>query len=327
MTFAHDSIAVNAKGGTELMRDGLASRIDPKLLENFQIFISRVEDEMDPTKIRLYWCQDLPDDPAAAHLANNGWEKFHRLIFATNWQMQAFINKFGIPWSHCIVLPNCIEPIPAHEKPKDGKLRLAYWSTPHRGLNILVPVFKRLCEKHDNIELDVYSSFKIYGWEERDQQFEDLFEECKQTPNINYHGSIPNADLKKALEKTHIHAYPCTWVETSCITLMEAMSAGLACLHPNLGALSETAAGWTQMYQFHEDPNQHAMIFYYELDALIENYSGNFIQSRNATIKTYADVFYNWDSRAMQWAAWLESLLPLPRELPKPASEFFTYRA
>jgi len=43
---------------------------------------------------------------------------------------------------------------------------------------------------------------------------------------------------------------------------MEAMSAGLACVHPNNGALYETAAGWTLMYQWHDDPHAHAAVFY-----------------------------------------------------------------
>lgn len=326
MTFAHDSLAVNAKGGTELMKYGLGERLDQDLLKEFQIFVSRVEEEMDETKIRIYWLQDLPGDPASDHLKNGGWNKFHKLVFSSNWQMQAYINHYGIPWSKCVVLHNAIEPIPEHEKPNDGTIRLAYWSTPHRGLNILVPVFSKLCEKYDNIELDVYSSFKLYGWEQRDEQYEELFEQCRQHPKINYHGAIPNADLKKNLEKTHILAYPSIWTETSCITLMEAMSAGLLCVHSNLGALHETAANWTQMYQYHEDLNHHAGLFYSVLDGAIANYWDEGIQSRIASQRSYANVFYNWGVRKFQWQALMESLLDEPRELPKSSGQEFVYR-
>lgn len=326
MTFAHDSLAVKAMGGTELMKYGLRDRVDQDLLKEYQIFVSRVEEEMDETKIRLYWLQDLPGDPASEHLKNGGWNKFHRLIFSSNWQMQAYINYYGIPWSHCLVLPNAIEPIPMHTKPNDGTIRLAYWSTPHRGLNILVPVFSKLCEKFDNIELDVYSSFKLYGWEERDAQFEELFEQCRQHPKINYHGSIPNADLKKNLENTHILAYPSIWTETSCITLMEAMSAGLLCVHSNLGALHETAAGWTHMYQYQDDLNDHANMFYHVLGASIENYWDESVQSRLMSQKAYADIFYGWAGRVPQWNALLKTMVGLPRELPKTSGQFFEYK-
>lgn len=325
MSFAHDSLAVNAKGGTELMKFALQEHVSSDLLDEFQIYVSRVEEPLDETKIRIYWLQDLPDDPAAAHLANGGWNKFHKLVFASNWQMQAFINRYNIPWSKCVVLPNCITPIPTHEKPKD-KIRLAYWSTPHRGLNILVPVFDALTKKHDNIELDVFSSFKLYGWEERDQPYQELFKACEEHPKINYHGSVPNEDLKKALENIHILAYPSIWVETSCITLMEAMSAGLLCVHPNLGALYETAGNWTNMYQWDEDINRHANLFFQVLDDAITNYWEEGTQSRLNSQKAYSNVFYNWNVRAYQWEALLRSLINEPRALPEASGQFFQYR-
>ena len=327
MPLAKDSLSKNAMGGTELMKYALVDRLPPELANEFQIFVSRVEEELDETKIRIYWLQDLPGDPASEHLKDGGWKKFHKIVFNSNWQQQAYVNHYGIPWSHGVVLHNAVTPIPTHEKPNDGTIRLAYWSTPHRGLNILVPVFSKLCEKFDNIELDVYSSFKIYGWEERDSQFEELFQACRDHPKINYHGSVPNEELKKNLEKTHIMAYPSIWTETSCIALMEAMSAGLLCVHSNLGALYETAANWTHMYQYQDDLNVHANAFYQVLNSAIENYWDPAIQSRLMSQKAYADVFYNWDGRIQQWNALLQSLKNLPREIPKIESgQFFQYR-
>lgn len=326
MTFTHDSQAVNANGGTELMKRGLAQRVDPELLKEFQIFVSRVEEEPDETKLRIYWLHDLPGDPASEHLKDGGWKKFHKLVFASNWQMQAYINYYQIPWSKCVVLQNAIEPIPAHEKPNDGTIRLAYWSTPHRGLNLLVPVFEKLCEKYDNIELDVYSSFKLYGWEQRDEQYQDLFDQCKAHPKINYHGTVSNEELRKNLEKTHIFAYPSTWPETSCITLMEAMSAGLLCVHSNYAALPETAANWTMMYQYHEDLQQHAGLFYQVLNGAIESLNLDNVQQRIHSQQSYANVFYNWTIRKIQWEALMQSLLNEDRSLPKEESTFFNYK-
>ena len=223
-------------------------------------------------------------------------------------------------------MQNAIDPIEDHEKPNDGTIRLAYWSTPHRGLNILVPVFDRLCEKYDNIELDVYSSFKLYGWEQRDKEFEPLFEQCRNHPKINYHGTVPNETLRENLKNTHILAYPSTWPETSCITLMEAMSAGLMCVHPNFAGLYETAANWTHMYQWHEDPSQHASVFYGVLDSSIQSFWDEGVQSRLSSQSSYANVYYNWNIRAMQWESLLTTLLDMPRALPKPEGQFFQYK-
>lgn len=325
MVLAKDSLSTKAMGGTELMKYGLEQRLPADLLENFQIFASRVEEDIDPNRIRVLWLHDLPGDPASEHLKNGGWNKFHRLVFVSNWQMQAYIQHYNIPWSKCVVMQNAIVPIAEHEKPKGETIRLAYWATPHRGLNILIPVFDKLCEKYDNIELDVYSSFNLYGWGQQDEQFKPLFDACENHPKINYHGTVDNATLRENLTKTHIMAYPSIWPETSCICLMEAMSAGLLCVHPNFAALYETAANWTNMYQWNEDPNAHASHFYAALDASIESIFNEGIQSRLASQQSYANVFYNWHLRAFQWEQFLISLLDEPRELPEAARGFFEY--
>ena len=314
----------NAMGGSEIIATNIAKRINPELLKEFQIVNSRVRN-LDESKIRIFLAHDLPGDPESEFLKNGGWKKFHRMVFVSNWQMQKYIEYYGIPWSKCLVVQNAIDPIEQHEKPKD-KIKLAYWSTPHRGLNILYAVFDKLCEKYDNIELDVYSSFKIYGWEERDKQFHDLFEACKAHPKINYHGSVSNEEIREALKSTHILAYPSIWPETSCMVLMEAMSAGLVCVHPNYAALPETAANWTQMYQWHEDIQDHAHIFYGLLDQVLEHYDTEVIQSRLASQQSYANVFYSWNMRVLQWEAVLRSLLNEPREFPKEDSPTFTYK-
>lgn len=320
--FAKDSLSVNAKGGTELIKNYLAKNISKDLQKEFQIFVSRVEEPFDETKIRIYYAHDLAEDPQAAKALSNGkWNNFHRIVFVSNHQMQKYIALYNIPWSRCIVLKNAIRPIDAHNKPKN-KIKLGYWSTPHRGLNILLPVFTELCKKYDNIELDVFSSFNLYGWADRDKDFKELIDSCKDHPKINYHGTVSNDKLRNAIKDIHILAYPCTWEETSCITLLEAMSGGCLAVHPNLGALYETSANWSLMYQFDERPNYHAGVFHSCLDTAISDYWSDSIQSRLASTKPYVDLFYSWEIRLRQWEAFLTSLLNEPRELPKRVLRF-----
>lgn len=307
--------STNAKGGTEILAQRLAELIPSEILDEFQIFVSRVEEPLDETKIRLYWVHDLHLDPATEHLANGGWKNFHKIVFVSNWQMRGYIERYNIPWSHCIVMHNAIDPIEQHEKPTEGPIRLAYWSTPHRGLDILVPVFNKLAEDHD-IELDVYSSFNLYGWPDRDEAFQQLFDQCREHPKINYHGAVDNNIIREALTKTHILAYPNTWLETSCMVLMEAMSAKMLCVHPNYGALPETAANWTHSYQYHEDKNAHAGVFYKVLGNAIEQYNPKELGLLEP-MKGYADIFYTWNGRQFQWLEFLKSLASLPREIPK----------
>lgn len=314
----------NAMGGSEIIATNLAQRLDPDLLKECQIVNSRVR-RLENDKVRIFLAHDLAGDPESEFLKNGGHDVFHGLVFVSNWQMQRYIDHYNIPWSKCIVMENAIDPIPVHEKPTDV-IRLGYWSTPHRGLNILVPVFNELCKKYDNLKLDVFSSFNLYGWEQRDEPYKEIFKNCKEHPKIDYHGSVKNEVIRSAVQDMHILAYPSIWQETSCIVLMEAMSAGLQCVHPNYGALHETAAGWTFMYQWTEDMQAHAQTFYHFLDNAIQTLNNPETQSMLATQKVYADIKYNWKYAVPKWNAYLEMMIDSikDRSLPK---EIFSYSA
>jgi len=314
----------SAMGGSEIVATALAEKLDPNLLKDFQIVNSRVRN-LDESKVRIFVAHDLPGDPESEFLKNGGYNKFHKLVFVSNWQMQAYMNYYKIPWSNCIVMQNAIERIERTPNKPSDTIRLGYWSTPHRGLNILVPVFEQLCQKHNNIELDIYSSFGLYGWPERDKQYEELFNKCKEHPKINYHGAVPNEQIRSALSNIHILAYPSTWLETSCLVLMEAMAAGLLCVHPNYGALFETAANWTWQYQYDEDMNSHANIFYQILDNAITVYKtdAEVMEMHLSSQAAYAKLNYSWEKRVVHWNALLESLKNEDRALP---GESFNYQ-
>lgn len=313
MPIAKDSLSQKAMGGTELMKHRLVKELGEEYLSDFQIFVSRVEEDLDPNKIKIYWHQDLPQDPACSHLADGGWKKFDHFVFNSHWQMQMFNLYLNIPYYKSIVLQNAIDPISEEEKPTD-KIKLIYHSTPHRGLQLLVPVFEKLCEKYEDIELDVYSSFKIYGWEERDVQFQALFDKCKNHPKINYYGSVANEEVKKALAKAHVFAYPSIWTESSCISLIEAMSAKLVCVHPNYGALIDTSGGVTRMYQWDEDANMHAGRFLVVLERAINDVKNKMHESEVTYGKFYADNRFSWQRRINEWKAYLNMLKKMKAE-------------
>jgi glycosyltransferase involved in cell wall biosynthesis len=254
----------------------------------------------------------LAQDPEVAHLKDGGHEKYDKLVFVSHWQMNDYMAHLGIPHSSGYVLQNAIDPIEEHEKPTD-EINLVYFSTPHRGLDILVPVFETMKNEHFKhikkpINLHVYSSFALYGWPERDEQHKALLDKCKNTEGIIYHGSVPNDEMRENLKKMHILAYPCVWPETSCIVLMEAMSAKLLCVHSSFAGLPETAANWTMMYPVHEVANDHAQIFAQNLFNAVSLLDDDALQQRLHMQKQYADAFYNWDVRAMQWKSFLEGL-------------------
>lgn len=306
--FEENEISVKSNGGTEQTKRMIASRLPSDLVDNFQIICSRVR-KIEEDKIRVYWLHDLPQDPETSHLKDpNSRDRFHKLVFCGNWQYNQYVNTLGIPPNDkCVTLDTPIEPIQLIEKPID-EVRLIYTSTPQRGLALLVPVFIELAKKNPNLRLDVFSSFSIYGWGEADKPYEELFKTCIEHPQIHYHGSQPNEVVREHLQKAHIFAYPSIWQECNSRALIEAMSAGCICLHPNLAGLGDTSGGLTSMYQFIDNPNAHAAKFYHLLANAIEIVNTDPAKNYLRFIKQYADVRFSIAKIASQWEDLLRSL-------------------
>jgi glycosyltransferase involved in cell wall biosynthesis len=327
--FEENEISKNAFGGTEIAKRKLASIIDPELLDQFQIICSRPR-ELEMDKIRIFWCHDLPEDPESNKFKDKDFrDQYHKFVFISNWQMQRYQLIHNIPYDDkSIVLESGIDPAPVPENKSKEKIRLVYTSTPQRGLDILVPVFKHLAETNPDIHLEVYSSFKIYGWDDADKQFEPLYNEIQNHPQMTYHGFVPNEELKANLTRCHIFAYPSTWIETSCRSMLEAMSAGLICVHPNFGALPETSGGLNIMYQYNDDKNKHASMFASNLAAAIDFVRKDLEKPTIEFNKVFADSRYNITRIKNQWDTMLKNLVdqyPDVESRGKP-KEMFVYR-
>lgn len=327
--FEENEISAKSNGGTEQTKRMIASRLPTDLVDDFQIICSRVR-KIEEDKIRVYWLHDLPQDPETSHLKDPASrDRFHKLVFCGNWQYNQYVNMLGVPPNDkCVVLDTPIEPIQLIEKPTD-EVRLIYTSTPQRGLALLVPVFVELAKKNPKLRLDVFSSFSIYGWNEADKPYEELFKTCMEHPQIHYHGSQPNEVVREYLQNAHIFAYPSIWQECNSRALIEAMSAGCLCLHPNLAGLGDTSGGLTSMYQFIDNPNVHAAKFYHLLANAIEIVNTDPAKNYLRFVKQYADVRFSVAKIASQWEDLLKSLkAEYPtvesRALPK---QMFRYKA
>lgn len=287
----------------------MADRINslpPELLSPYQIIHSRVR-EIDSNKKKIYVLHDLPGDPEVQHLQNGGWKRFDKLVFVSHWQQQMYNAYLGVPYEAGIVLQNAITPIEKHKKPTD-KIRLMYFSTPHRGLELLYPVYDNLYKEFgDRIELNVFSSFDLYGWDVRDKPYEPLFEKLKAHPGINYSKSVPNEVIREELKRSHILAYPSIWQETSCLVMIEAMCAGLVCVHSSLAALPETAMGCTYMYGYTENHAHHAARFEANLRDAIEDVMDGSEMTEDRV--DFLNETYSWENRQWQWKELLTSLL------------------
>jgi len=298
-----------AKGGTEMM----AERIQEALVESgcedkINIIHSRVR-EVDPDKLNVYVVHDTWRDPECGHLKiEKDRERFAKIVFVSNQQLQSFHLGLNVPYSESLVMKNAIDPIDLVEKPTD-RINLIYHTTPHRGLELLVPAFEHMADTIPNLYLDVYSSFKIYGWDQRDVQYEGLFQRLKDHPRATYHGYQPNEVVREALKKAHIFAYPNIWPETSCIAALEAMSAGCDVVCPNFEALPETTAGFATEYQYSENLQEHLNTFASALYYSISSINNEFVKGKLRAAKQVIDTQYSWHVRKQQWIHFFKGIV------------------
>jgi UDP-glucose:(glucosyl)LPS alpha-1,2-glucosyltransferase len=265
----NSELSHNARGGTEMMRSRVISNVDSSLLKKFAIHLSRPREMYKDVK-NIFYCHDLVGDPENKVLRDGGWKMFDHFVFVSYWQRDQYILVYGIPYSKCTVIQNAIELEFVHTMKPTNEVRFIYHTTPHRGLELLYPIFDALSKEYDNIHLDVYSSFKIYGWEQRDKPYEELFEKLKSHSHITYHGSKSNDEVLAALKNAHVFLFPSIWQETSCIAMIEAIRSGVLVVHPSYAALPETASGATVMYEYTEIANDHANLAYSTMKNLLK---------------------------------------------------------
>jgi glycosyltransferase involved in cell wall biosynthesis len=288
-------------GGTELMYNELLNRIPNNILESYSIFNYPVD--ADTSKKLIYWNQLSYDQNVVQFLSQiENIDKIDQFVFVSHWQAEQFRKIFNIPGEKTSVLKNaCIGVNQKYKIDNNKKIKICYTSTPWRGLDILLKSWEIL--NLSNCELHIFSSCKIYGkdFSSEDKKYEFLYEWCERLPNVVYRGSIPNEELRKEISEFDILAYPNTFEETSCISVIEALSAGLRVITSDLGALPETTEGWARMYPYIENREKHAEVFSKILHEEIEIFrSGKLNEQLILQSKIYGEKWH-WDNRINDW--------------------------
>lgn len=307
-----DSSAVfSAKGGTELLKEGLEKHTNFKEYDNINLLISTPnQDKVRYTKKNALWQHLNYIDESLAPMKDPAFMKaINATVYVSHWQLEKFRYLFQVPLHNAYVIRNAIEPIEFKPKSKDGKLKLIYTSTPFRGLSILLDVFQML--DRDDIELEVYSSTAIYssGYQAAyGDLYKDLFDRAKSMKNVNYHGYADNKDIHKALQEAHILAYPSIFEETACLAMIEAGAAGCSLVTTDLGALPETGSMYANMMTIKSDEKDIKVAYAQHLNQAINDYWDKSNQEMLKEQSDFYNKFYSWERRAKEWNKFFEEI-------------------
>jgi len=166
--------------------------------------------------------------------------------------------------------------------------------------------------KNPLITLDVYSSTEVYGkrfYEQNDKYYQTLYEQAEAIPNVNYIGYKPNEYIRSNLKNYRMYAYPSTFEETSCISLLECMAAGLYCITTDFGALFETGAEFPMYIPYSDNYKLLASKFAHGIEAAAASLEQEAINDHLKLQIHYTNKYYNWNKQGVAWTRFLQGAI------------------
>jgi glycosyltransferase involved in cell wall biosynthesis len=213
-----------------------------------------------------------------------------KIVAVSQYERKVLSEELAIDLEKIYVIPNAIKPIvPTPGKFNNiDKVKIVHASAAQRGMELLLDAIPFMQE---DFELNVFNDF-----------YPDLPHtynlEAVNDPRVNFYGKTPRKTLHKFFADAHIHAYPSTYPETSCLTQMEALSAGCYSVHTELGALPETSLGHGTMIPIHElTPEKYAE----ELDNTIRMIRQNGYDYEKQVKDIHAN--FTWEVAKNNWLA------------------------
>ena len=302
------------RGATELQMEMLNKYVSKEILDQVQICTSIPgKVPIDPNKLNILWQKNSWDQPNLQEFFRNKerHQEYDWYVFNSHWNYEKFRYFFDIPTEKSVVIKNGSENFPKRKVYKKGDpIKLIHHCAPWRGLNVLLRAMQEI--KNPNIILDVYSSSQVYGDDfskVHDEEFFPLYEQAKQLPNVNYIGYKPNEYILEQMPNYDMFVYPSIFEETSCVSALEALTAGVHVITNNFGALYETCAEWPVYINYSTNYEQMAIDTASAINTAADYLHEDFIQDHLDEQQKFYKRFYNWNKKGQEWTSFLKGAL------------------
>jgi glycosyltransferase involved in cell wall biosynthesis len=235
-------------------------------------------------------------------------------FFVSRWQAEKSTKKFRLDKNKVYITRNGYEPAFLANGIQREKYRMIYYSSPARGLEILVDIFPMIRKRFRSAELFVFSDYEFYGKPkgEGGKRYPEIFKKMDQ-PGIHSLGNIKHDELMRQLQKSYIMAYPCSFKETSCMAAIEAQSAGTPIVTTRGSALTETVADKKTGILI--PGNARSLIYKWRFVKAVSDLFKNDAkwQAMSEAGKHRMRENYTWGKIAFEWDAFFNAIL---RKLP-----------
>jgi len=302
------------RGATEIQMEMLYKHVPKELLDQVQICTSIPgKVPLDPNKVNILWQKNSWDQPNLQEFFGNKarHKEYDWYVFNSHWNYEKFRYFFDIPTERSVVIKNGTNNFPQRKIYKKGEpIKILHHNTPWRGLNVVLRAMQEI--KNPNITLDVYSSTQVYGdafKQNNDDQFKPLYEQAQQLPNVNYIGYKPNEYILEHMTDYDLYVYPSIFEETSCVSALEALAAGVHVITNNFGALYETCAEWPVYVTYNTNYEAMAKDTAAAIEVAANYLHEDFIQDHLEEQQKFYKRFYNWHKKGMEWESFLRGAI------------------
>jgi glycosyltransferase involved in cell wall biosynthesis len=260
-------------------------------------------------KARLLWLHDHNGGDAwAEHLP-----KWDRVLGVSGYHRDFLAEAYGL--SNADYVPNGIDLGRFDPTVRKKPFQAVYASSPDRGLLTLLDLWPRIATGVTGTQEKDARLVVAYGFDTMDKwinagrhdlgAFKDAcLAKMKATPGVEYVGRLPQDRLAKVYAESYAWLYPSDFLETSCISAMEAMAGGAVPVVSSAGALKETVGdGGLVVYGpngTRSNPYSPAWRDFYVNCARTVLFEANTRKTLEAKARARAQA-YTWDAAYERW--------------------------
>ncbi len=218
----------------------------PQILPDADVVIFNrciIEDVLYSNKRIFYYNHDAYDQN---HIV--GWmvdkkllNRIEKILCVSEWQRQTFHKYMNVPLEKMIVIGNCIDPTLSYGYVERNINKLIFSCIPYKGLDVIGNIFSDICikGKRDDLELHVFSSMGLYGNQEGDKEYEQIFASLGKIKGVHIYPAVSMKQLSTEFLSSSLILFPNTYHETFSMNCTQAQAAGCVPISTNIGAMCE----------------------------------------------------------------------------------------
>lgn len=190
------------------------------------------------TKAKSYvWCHDL-QCPGAERSGN-----YDKIVALSGFHKNYLMETNGVPEDKIVLGFNGIDPENFNAKFEKDPLKVVFSSSPDRGLSQAIDIVK-MARKISGLDIKLHC---FYGFENmrkagQNAWADQLENKIKENEFVTAHGLVTKEVLMRHFKEAGCWLYPADFIETYCITAIEALCAKTWPIVRDMGALKYTMA-------------------------------------------------------------------------------------